>query len=100
MADVRDVTHIVFGAYIEKATAAEKSQVNVAILKNLLDVVEETSPGLQQGFSWHRENCSYIGSNDARGQKRSKDMATETLAQAGVAASIESVPANTNLVEL
>lgn len=44
---VRDVTHIVFGAYIEKQTAAEKSIVNVAILRNLLDVVEETSPGLR-----------------------------------------------------
>ena len=44
---VRDVTHIVFGAYIEKQTAAEKSIVNVAILRNLLDFVEETSPGLR-----------------------------------------------------
>jgi nucleoside-diphosphate-sugar epimerase len=42
-----DVTHIVFGAYIEKPTAAEKSTVNVAILRNLLDVVEDTSPGLR-----------------------------------------------------
>lgn len=44
---VRDVTHIVFGAYIEKQTAVEKSSFNVAILRNLLDAVEETSPGLQ-----------------------------------------------------
>jgi hypothetical protein len=41
---VRDVTHIVFGAYTKKATAA-KSTVNVAIPRNLLDIVEETSPG-------------------------------------------------------
>ncbi|POR41812.1 SDR family oxidoreductase [Methylobacterium sp. V23] len=47
LGEVRDVTHIVFGAYIEKQTAAEKSTVNVAILRNLLDVVEETSPGLR-----------------------------------------------------
>lgn len=47
LSDVRDVTHIVFGAYIEKQTAAEKSEVNVAILRNLLDVVEASSPGLQ-----------------------------------------------------
>lgn len=47
LGDVRDVTHIIFGAYIEKQTAAEKSTVNVAILRNLLDVVEETSPGLE-----------------------------------------------------
>ena len=47
LSNVRDVTHIIFGAYIEKQTAAEKSEVNVAILRNLLDVVEETSPGLR-----------------------------------------------------
>ena len=35
-----EVTHIVFGAYIEKPTANERSEVNVAILRNLLDVVE------------------------------------------------------------
>src|SRR3954464_9912937 len=35
---IADVTHIVFDAYIEKETAAEKSTVNVAILRNLLDV--------------------------------------------------------------
>jgi nucleoside-diphosphate-sugar epimerase len=44
---VRDVTHVVFGAYIERQTAAEKSSFNVAILRNLMDVVEETSPGLK-----------------------------------------------------
>ena len=43
----RNITHIVFGAYIEKPTATEKSQVNVAILRNLLDVVEATSPLLK-----------------------------------------------------
>ena len=47
LAGVRDATHIVFGAYIEKATATERSTVNVAILRNLLDVVEESSPGLR-----------------------------------------------------
>jgi nucleoside-diphosphate-sugar epimerase len=44
---MRDITHIVFGAYIEKQTAREKSEVNVAILRNLLDVVEDTSPDFQ-----------------------------------------------------
>jgi nucleoside-diphosphate-sugar epimerase len=47
LGDVRDVTHIVFGAYIEKSTPAEKTEVNVAILRNLLDAVERTSPGLR-----------------------------------------------------
>jgi nucleoside-diphosphate-sugar epimerase len=41
------ITHIVFAAYIEKPSAAERSQTNVAILKNLLDVVEATSPMLR-----------------------------------------------------
>ena len=36
---ISGITHIVFGAYIEKPTATERSEVNVAILKNLLDVV-------------------------------------------------------------
>ena len=47
LSDIRDVTHIVFGAYIEKQTAADKSEFNVAILRNLLDAVEATSPTLQ-----------------------------------------------------
>jgi nucleoside-diphosphate-sugar epimerase len=38
-----DVTHIVFAAYVEKDTPAEKSAVNVALLKNLLDVMEPAS---------------------------------------------------------
>jgi nucleoside-diphosphate-sugar epimerase len=44
---LNDVTHIVFGAYIEKPSAKEKSEVNVAILRNLLDVVEAASPSLR-----------------------------------------------------
>ncbi|MDJ0388918.1 SDR family oxidoreductase [Roseomonas sp. E05] len=44
---IRDVTHVVFGAYIERPTAAEKSEVNLALLRNLLDVVEERAPGLR-----------------------------------------------------
>jgi nucleoside-diphosphate-sugar epimerase len=47
LSGIRDVTHIVFGAYIEKPTPAEKSELNVAILRNLLDVVEESSPSLR-----------------------------------------------------
>jgi nucleoside-diphosphate-sugar epimerase len=42
-----DVTHVVFGAYMEKPTAAEKSEVNSALLTNLLDVLEEAAPDLQ-----------------------------------------------------
>ena len=41
------ITHVVFGAYIEKQTATERSTVNVAILRNLLDAVEPNSPSLE-----------------------------------------------------
>ena len=44
---IRDVTHIVFGAYLERPTAAEKSEINVALLRNLVDVVEQNAPGLR-----------------------------------------------------
>ncbi len=44
---INDVTHIVFAAYIEKPTAAERSEVNLALLRNLLDGVEQGSPGLR-----------------------------------------------------
>jgi len=47
LSSIKDVTHIVFGAYVERATPAEKTEDNVAILKNLLDIVEETSPSLR-----------------------------------------------------
>jgi nucleoside-diphosphate-sugar epimerase len=44
---LKDATHVVFGAYVEKATPNERSSVNVALLRNLLDVVEELAPNLQ-----------------------------------------------------
>jgi nucleoside-diphosphate-sugar epimerase len=47
VSEVTNATHVVFGAYIERASAAEKTETNVAILENLLDVVEETSPSLR-----------------------------------------------------
>jgi nucleoside-diphosphate-sugar epimerase len=47
LGSISGVTHLVFAAYIERPTAAEKSQVNVAILRHLLDVVERTSPELE-----------------------------------------------------
>jgi len=40
-------THLVFGAYIEKPTATEKTIVNVEILQNLLDVLEKAAPALE-----------------------------------------------------
>jgi nucleoside-diphosphate-sugar epimerase len=47
LASIKDVTHVVFGAYVEKPTAAEKSAVNVALLRNLLDVIELGSDTLE-----------------------------------------------------
>lgn len=41
-----DVTHVIFGAYVEKDTPGERSEVNVALLRNLLTVVERNAPGL------------------------------------------------------
>jgi nucleoside-diphosphate-sugar epimerase len=55
---ITNATHIVFGAYIEKATAAERSEVNVAILRNLLDVVEATSPSFQH-ISFYQGGKAY-----------------------------------------
>ncbi len=44
---ISGLTHIVFAAYIEKPTPSERSEANLAILKNLLDVVEKCSPSLR-----------------------------------------------------
>jgi nucleoside-diphosphate-sugar epimerase len=47
LAGVTDVTHVIFGSYVEKPTAGERSSVNVALLDNLMDVLEPASPGLR-----------------------------------------------------
>jgi nucleoside-diphosphate-sugar epimerase len=47
LSQLRDVTHIVFGAFMLGKTDAETSEVNVALLRNLLDAVEPTSPTLR-----------------------------------------------------
>lgn len=44
---IAGITHIVFAAYVEKPSPAERSEANTAILKNLLDAVEKTSPLLR-----------------------------------------------------
>ena len=49
LGQISGLTHIVFGAYVEKPTASERSEANLAILKNLLDVVERTSISLLLG---------------------------------------------------
>ena len=47
LGSVGEITHIVFGAYLEKATPAERSSINVALLRNLLDATEASSPNLR-----------------------------------------------------
>jgi nucleoside-diphosphate-sugar epimerase len=47
IAPLKEVTHIVFGAYMEKDTPGERSAVNVALLRNLLDVVDTNAAGLR-----------------------------------------------------
>ena len=47
LASLTDITHVIFGAYIEKDTPGERSEVNVALLRNLLTVVERNAPGLK-----------------------------------------------------
>jgi nucleoside-diphosphate-sugar epimerase len=42
-----EATHVVFGAYIEKPTPAEKAEANVQILRNLLDVLPANAPLLR-----------------------------------------------------
>jgi nucleoside-diphosphate-sugar epimerase len=44
---LKEITHLFFGAYIERPTAAEKKEVNVRLLRNLIDVLEENSPALR-----------------------------------------------------
>jgi nucleoside-diphosphate-sugar epimerase len=47
LSNVGGITHIVFAAYIEAPGPEERSRINLTILKNLLDVIEEASPGLR-----------------------------------------------------
>jgi nucleoside-diphosphate-sugar epimerase len=47
IAPLKDVTHIVFGAYLERDNPLERSEVNVALLRNLLDATERIAPGLR-----------------------------------------------------
>jgi nucleoside-diphosphate-sugar epimerase len=40
-------THLVFGAYVEKPTAAEKTEINVRLPRNVLDSLEVGAPALR-----------------------------------------------------
>jgi len=47
LGQLNEITHFFFGAYVEKPTATEKTEVNVTLLRNLLDVLEENAPALR-----------------------------------------------------
>jgi len=47
LSSLKNVTHIVFAAYLEKNTPAERSSVNVSLLRNLLIAVEKHSTSLK-----------------------------------------------------
>jgi nucleoside-diphosphate-sugar epimerase len=47
IAPLKGVTHIVFAAYVEKDTPGERSLVNLSLLRNLLNVVDKSAPGLR-----------------------------------------------------
>jgi nucleoside-diphosphate-sugar epimerase len=44
---LKAATHLVFAAYIEKPTAAERTEINVRLLQNVLDILEASAPGLK-----------------------------------------------------
>lgn len=55
---LNDVTHVFFSAYIEKPTWAEMVAPNMALLSNLMDVIELAAPNLQHvnlmhGTKWY-----------------------------------------------
>jgi nucleoside-diphosphate-sugar epimerase len=56
---IKGVTHVVFAAYIEKPTAAERSEANVAILKNLLDVLEGSSASSLRHITFYQGGKAY-----------------------------------------
>jgi nucleoside-diphosphate-sugar epimerase len=47
LGQLKEITHFFFGAYVEKPTATEKTEVNVRLLWNLLDVLEKNAPALR-----------------------------------------------------
>jgi nucleoside-diphosphate-sugar epimerase len=46
LGELVDVTHVFYAAYLEQPTEAKQAEVNAAMLRNLVEVVEGVSPGL------------------------------------------------------
>lgn len=47
LASVLNITHLFFGAYIDKKDAAEKSTINVQLLRGILEYLDENVPSLR-----------------------------------------------------
>ena len=47
LGELNDVTHVFYTAYQEQPTEAKQAAVNTAMLRNLVEVVEEAAPGLR-----------------------------------------------------
>jgi hypothetical protein len=47
LGSIRKITHLFFGAYVDKQNAAEKSAINVQLLKGPLQYLSEKAPNLQ-----------------------------------------------------
>ncbi len=47
LSELPKATHLVFGAYVDKSSPAEKSDANLLLLRNLLDYVRDFQNGLQ-----------------------------------------------------
>jgi len=59
LAGITGVTHLVLGAYVEKRDTAERSAFNVALVKNLLDAVEETSGNTLRHVTLYQGSKAY-----------------------------------------
>ena len=42
-----EITHVFYAAYVEQPTEAKQAAVNAAMLRNLVEVVEQAAPGLE-----------------------------------------------------
>ncbi len=58
LAQLEDLTHVFYAAYLEKPTPAEQVEVNLGMLANLVDAVEPVATGLEhinlvEGSKWY-----------------------------------------------
>jgi hypothetical protein len=68
LSELHDITHLIFAAYAERTTPADLVRVNVALLQNLLDAMEPSSPQLRhvtlyqggKAYGCHLGNCEHL----------------------------------------